>query len=152
MCCNHHKPCAYTVLHRDHSWAPTDTLSVAPTPPLQAAAANQTGPCQTSGRAAWVRRATDPDQLPASLAAAADLPDPPVYLRPVNGSCNSYLPGGNGLERLLWTVQYLVANGFYVVVRLTRGALLGGGCYRLIFAPLCTGNLPHGINWETKVY
>lgn len=48
---------------------------------------------------------------------AADLPEPSVYLRPHNGSCNSYLPDTNGLGRLLWTVQYLVANGFYVVVR-----------------------------------
>jgi hypothetical protein len=44
------------------------------------------------------------------------LPEPSVYLHSRNGTCNSYLPDTNGLGRLLWTVKYLVANGFYVAV------------------------------------
>jgi hypothetical protein len=63
-----------------------------------------------------VLRATDPNLQHANLPAAEDLPEPAIYLQSSNGSCNSYLPNTNGLGRLLWTVQYLVANGFYVAV------------------------------------
>jgi hypothetical protein len=42
------------------------------------------------------------------------------FLLPMNsvaGTCNSYLPNGiTTLPRFLWVVEYLVANGMYVLV------------------------------------
>jgi hypothetical protein len=42
------------------------------------------------------------------------------FLLPMNsvaGTCNSYLPSGiSTLPRFLWVVEYLVANGMYVLV------------------------------------
>lgn len=50
-------------------------------------------------------------------------PTPPVALPDVSkaGSCNTYIPptpGNKGLaiDRYLWTVQWFIANGFYVMV------------------------------------
>jgi hypothetical protein len=94
---------------------------------LKAAAANQTAACRPSTKAAWAARATAPQQRALKLNTTVTLPDPAVYLPLAahNGTagCNSYLPAGDGLTRLLWTVQYLVANGFYVVVSGVRALL-----------------------------
>lgn len=49
------------------------------------------------------------------------LVDPPVYIKQGNATCNDFLPKGTGLGRLLWTLQYFAANGFYIVVRGGRG-------------------------------
>lgn len=71
-----------------------------------------------------------PQQAPTSqdLAARATNPDLPKPNAPVPynltqpagskpGRCNAYVPAGaSTLARYLWTVQYFVANGFYVVV------------------------------------
>jgi len=44
-----------------------------------------------------------------------------------SGICNAYLPSGpTTLPRYLWVVQYLVANGMYVMVR-AQGVEWGGG-------------------------
>lgn len=100
------------------------TLILLPNQPLQqGAAANQTSPCRASSRSAWVLRATDPDLQHANLPSAEDLPEPAIFLQSSNGSCNSYLPSTNGLGQLLWTVQYLVASGFYVAVRVAATVL-----------------------------
>lgn len=93
---------------------------------LRGAAANQTAPCNTtsssSTKEAWAARATDPELAnpPNLTALELELPDPAIYVKGTNGSCNAYIPGHNrtsGLEQLLWTVKYLIANGLYVVVR-----------------------------------
>lgn len=89
----------------------------------QAPAANQTVSCKPSSKAAWARMATDPAQHSSSMLDTADLPEPSVYLQPHNGTCNSYLPDTNGLGRLLWTIQYLVAKGMYVDVLVGRSQM-----------------------------
>jgi hypothetical protein len=81
---------------------------------MQAAAANQTHPCKHSEKAAWAQRAVDPSHN-GSLDMHSLL-SPSVHIEVRNGSCNSYLPRTSGLGRLLWTMRYLVANGFYVAV------------------------------------
>jgi len=86
---------------------------------LQAAAAKQERPCKQSNVSDWAFRASEPHTQ--ALPDTQQLPAPPVYLPQHNGSCNSYLPDTDGLGRLLWTVQYFVANGFYVTVRGTGG-------------------------------
>jgi hypothetical protein len=65
------------------------------------------------------QHATDPQTSPAPYFSL--VPDPPVDL-PVasyhKGLCNTYMPPNKDhvIQRLLWTIQYLIANGFYVVV------------------------------------
>lgn len=86
---------------------------------LQAAAAKQERPCKHSNVSDWALRASEPHTRP--LPDTQQLPAPPVYLPQHSGSCNSYLPDTDGLGRLLWTVQYFVANGFYVTVGGSRG-------------------------------
>ena len=81
---------------------------------LQAAAAHQEVPCAPSNKTTWARRATEP--AGHGVPDMVELLDPPVYIKPGNKSCNIYLPDTNGLGRLLWTLQYFVANGLYVVV------------------------------------
>lgn len=81
---------------------------------LQAIAIDQSTQCKASGKGAWALRATDPE-LPA-WPQVDDLPDPAVYLASRPATCNSYIPLANGLGRLLWSIQYLIANGMYVVV------------------------------------
>jgi hypothetical protein len=53
---------------------------------------------------------------------------PEEFILPVasaSGTCNAYLPSGpSTLPRYLWVIQYLVANGLYVMV---RGGGRGGG-------------------------
>eukprot|EP00775_Hariotina_reticulata_P003248 gene3248-3524_t len=50
----------------------------------------------------------------------SEIPAPSVPLPDVStpGSCNLYIPGDGGLtiQRFLWTVQWIVANGMYVLV------------------------------------
>lgn len=44
---------------------------------------------------------------------------PPVVPLPnitAPGTCNTYIPGGQTIDRYLWTVQWLVANGWYVLI------------------------------------
>lgn len=48
-------------------------------------------------------------------------PTPAVPLPEVSepGSCNKYIPpetGGRTMDRFLWTIQWLVANGMYVLI------------------------------------
>jgi hypothetical protein len=90
--------------------------------------------CTHNGKAAWARRATDPDLRAQPEYFLA--PDPAVEV-PLEGwereLCNTYVPGNDTAltgERLLWAVEYFVASGFYVVVgpvsptaSLTAGAL-----------------------------
>lgn len=47
----------------------------------------------------------------------------------VQGQCNTYIPNNStiAMTRLLWAVQYFVANGFYVVVGGRQGADLHRG-------------------------
>eukprot|EP00878_Enallax_costatus_P036084 GHUV01040377.1.p1 GENE.GHUV01040377.1~~GHUV01040377.1.p1 ORF type:complete len:109 (+),score=16.14 GHUV01040377.1:1042-1368(+) len=69
------------------------------------------GPVPTSE--ALAARATNPE-LPRP-----NVPVPYDFTKPVGfkaGRCNAYVPNDNTLSRLLWTIQYFVANGFYVVV------------------------------------
>jgi hypothetical protein len=83
---------------------------------MQAQAAKQTHPCKHSDKAAWAQRAVDPSHKGA--LDMGTLLNPSVHIEVRNGSCNSYLPSTTGLGRLLWTMRYLVANGFYVAVSL----------------------------------
>lgn len=69
-------------------------------------------------------------QLEATKGKVPELPE--EFVLPVasaSGTCNAYLPNGpSTLPRYLWVIQYLVANGMYVMVRergLTGG--VGGG-------------------------
>lgn len=75
--------------------------------------------CSRSSKSDWASRASDPQLSPQPDFRAA--PEPPIspYVRQEDaGSCNSYLPAAGiyTIERLLWSVQYLIAYGFYVVV------------------------------------
>jgi hypothetical protein len=40
----------------------------------------------------------------------------PLPAIPGPGTCNAYIPGGQTIDRYLWTVQWLIANGFYVLI------------------------------------
>ena len=76
-------------------------------------------PCSPAVKSSLARRATDPAIQPRPDYANA--PDAPVYVNvPWDKAnlCNTYVPGNSSaaMTRLLWTVQYLVASGFYVVV------------------------------------
>lgn len=71
--------------------------------------------------------------------------NPSVHIEVRNGSCNSYLPSTTGLERLLWTMRYLVANGLYVAVSLmcyqhTHEMLSAQSQHDV--QPLCAGRAP----------
>eukprot|EP00878_Enallax_costatus_P027272 GHUV01029339.1.p1 GENE.GHUV01029339.1~~GHUV01029339.1.p1 ORF type:complete len:405 (+),score=112.96 GHUV01029339.1:130-1344(+) len=86
---------------------------------LKSRGLNQVQKCTSSTKSSWAKRATDPDIQPQPEYAG--VPNPPVYLDvPVTSRhlCNTYLPSNNtaSIERLMWTVQNLVANGFYVVL------------------------------------
>lgn len=87
---------------------------------LQQRCTDQTVACRPSSKAAWAQRATDP-AVSQQPDLTSPLPDPAVYLhvQPARaGTCNSYLPGPGAavVERLAWSLQYLVASGFYVVL------------------------------------
>lgn len=54
------------------------------------------------------------------------VPDPPIYLKVETyhaGLCNTYMPTEKEhvIQRFLWTIQYLIGNGFYVVVGTEMG-------------------------------
>ena len=57
---------------------------------------------------------------PSSVSAsAAGTPPPPGDAFAVStppGTCNSYMPQQNTLDRFLWTVDYLARNGLYVML------------------------------------
>ncbi len=57
---------------------------------------------------------TDPKYYPSSR----QLPPPPFALARPGGekACNSYMPQGTGLDRLLWTIQVFNAHGMYVIL------------------------------------
>jgi hypothetical protein len=75
--------------------------------------------CNHTDTIGLAQHATDPQTSPAPDFSL--VPDPPVDL-PVasyhKGLCNTYMPPNKDhvIQRLLWTIQYLIANGFYVVV------------------------------------
>ena len=76
--------------------------------------------CTHNGKAAWARRATDPELKSEPEYFLA--PDPSIEV-PLEGwereLCNTYIPSNETAltgERLLWAVEYFVASGFYVVV------------------------------------
>jgi len=78
--------------------------------------------CTNNGKLAWAKRATDPElALQPEFTVA---PAPPVTIQVdewEHSLCNTYIPSDKQAlsgERLLWTVQYLMASGFYVVVSL----------------------------------
>jgi hypothetical protein len=85
--------------------------------------------CADDARPAWARRASDPEVTPAPDFESAPAPSLEVPLADWERTvCNSYIPKNTTTysgERLLWTVQYLVASGLYVVVR-QRAPQLGG--------------------------
>ena len=77
--------------------------------------------CAANTKSAWAKRATDPGMRPQPEYSVA--PDPQLYIQ-INewerDLCNTYVPSNDTAlagERLLWTIQYLIASGFYVVVR-----------------------------------
>jgi hypothetical protein len=80
----------------------------------------QTQTCADDARPAWARRASDPEVTPAPDFESAPTPSLEVPLADWEKAiCNSYIPKNTTThtgERLLWTVQYLVASGLYVVV------------------------------------
>lgn len=64
-------------------------------------------------------RTVDPQY--SSTKISKPVPAPPVPLPDVSkpGSCNLYIPPadtGSTMDRYLWTVQWLVANGWYVLI------------------------------------
>ncbi|KAF6266483.1 glycoside hydrolase superfamily [Scenedesmus sp. NREL 46B-D3] len=86
---------------------------------LQAPAQPISGYCtHESTLAELANRTVDPQY---SVAIRRAPPTPAVSLPRVAepGSCNKYIPpaaGGKTMERFLWTVQWLVSNGFYVLI------------------------------------
>jgi hypothetical protein len=83
--------------------------------------------CKADNKAAWAARATDPKTEPPPVFFSAPDPSVTVPLEAWEAElCNTYIPGNATAlsgERLLWTAQYLVAAGFYVVV---SWAVIGG--------------------------
>uniref|UniRef100_A0A383VF90 Glycoside hydrolase family 5 domain-containing protein n=1 Tax=Tetradesmus obliquus TaxID=3088 RepID=A0A383VF90_TETOB len=75
--------------------------------------------CNHTDTRGLAQHATDPSASPQPDLSL--VPDPPIHL-PVasyhQGLCNTYMPPNTEhvIQRLLWTVQFLVANGFYVVL------------------------------------
>lgn len=61
------------------------------------------------------KRTVDPEN---TTPITRNPPKPPVPLPNVSvaGSCNKYIPGGRTMDRFLWTVQWLIANGMYVLI------------------------------------
>jgi hypothetical protein len=55
---------------------------------------------------------TDPRRL-AGATEPGPLPPPPFVIARPGGSkaCNSYMPSGTGLDRLLWTMQVIATGG-----------------------------------------
>jgi hypothetical protein len=68
--------------------------------------------CAGNSPAEWKQRVTPPGTSPPGK----DLWQPPIPLPSTAAGCNSYLPRSSTLDRFLWTVQYLVAAGHYVLV------------------------------------
>lgn len=63
-------------------------------------------------------RTVDP-QYSVAIRRAPPMPAVPLPRVAEPGSCNKYIPpgaGGKTMERFLWTVQWLVSNGFYVLI------------------------------------
>lgn len=94
---------------------------------LQEVGLNQIQKCSSSTKADWAKRATDPELSPQPDYSS--VPDPPISLHVLPKSrhlCNTYIPSNStaSIERLLWTIQYLVASGFYVVVSISANQCL----------------------------
>ncbi|KAI8476261.1 MAG: hypothetical protein J3K34DRAFT_272387 [Monoraphidium minutum] len=87
---------------------------------LQRPGRGQVMECAAAARGAWAKRATDPEQKPQPEFSVA--PDTPLHIKTEaweRDLCNTYVPSNETAlagERLLWTLQYLVASGFYVVL------------------------------------
>jgi hypothetical protein len=87
---------------------------------LKQSGSKQAMECKASAKSAWAKRATDPQTSPQP--AFGEAPEPSLSVKVEKWErelCNTYVPGNATAlsgERLLWTVQYLVASGFYVVV------------------------------------
>ncbi|KIZ06214.1 hypothetical protein MNEG_1745 [Monoraphidium neglectum] len=47
-------------------------------------------------------------QAPQPVVPLPDIPGP--------GTCNTYIPGGQTIDRYMWSVQWLIANGWYVLI------------------------------------
>jgi aryl-phospho-beta-D-glucosidase BglC (GH1 family) len=60
-------------------------------------------------------RTTDPDYS-GPITRPAPKPVVPLFQTREPGSCNKYIPGGRTLDRFLWTMQWFVANGWYVLI------------------------------------
>lgn len=101
-----------------------NTILVSPPPNVCALAFIQDygkpcpGPVPTSDVLA--ARATNPESPRPNAPAPFEFTKPEGFKA---GRCNAYVPNDNTLSRFLWTVQYFIANGFYVVVS-TRWVLL----------------------------
>lgn len=70
--------------------------------------------CRASPDWQLKRRVTDPRLHPV----ARPLPEPPIKVPRPGGDkqCNSYMPDGTGLDRLLWSLQAFNAHGMYVIL------------------------------------
>lgn len=98
--------------------------------------------CTPNTKSAWAKRATDPKLSPQPEYSVAPDPALYIYIEEWNRDlCNTYVPSNETSlagERLLWTIQYFIASGFYVVV---------GGSSRLGLAPH-----PLVLSITTKVF
>jgi hypothetical protein len=56
-------------------------------------------------------RTVDPEHKGA-VAKRAPPPVVPLPAIKAPGECNKYIPGGHTIDRYVWTVQWLVANGW----------------------------------------
>ncbi|GBF88153.1 glycoside hydrolase [Raphidocelis subcapitata] len=77
-------------------------------------APDKTRRCKNSPEWVLKRRVTDPRLIPIQR----QLPPRPFALQRQGGegACNSYLPAGTGLDRLLWTMQVMNSHGLYVIL------------------------------------
>lgn len=83
---------------------------------LKAPATDIGGYCTgQSSLAELAERTTDPEYS-GPVTRSAPKPVVPLFNTREPGSCNRYIPGDKTLDRFLWTVQWLVANGWYVLI------------------------------------
>jgi hypothetical protein len=86
---------------------------------LQVHGSNLVYKCNHTDTIGLAQHATDPMLSPQPDFSL--VPDPPIHLQVASyhqGLCNTNMPPNKDpvIQRLLWTIQFLVANGFYVVV------------------------------------
>lgn len=63
-----------------------------------------------------VAEATTSPTVKGDLLEKVKRPDLPAVPRRRDGWCNDYVPDESTIHRLLWAVNFLVENGFYVVL------------------------------------